>query len=79
MFKSTTDLKKKRNVPPSSTTKSGTKSTSELKNRKTATEGVENKNQRLKNATTQTIHCKQNEGQQSKGYSGEEGFNEYLL
>ena len=63
MFKSTTDLKKKRSSP--SATHSATKSTSELKNRKPA-DVVESKNQRLKNAATQTFQFQQN----TKGYSG---------
>ena len=67
MFKSTTDLKKKRTPPPPATDQSRTNTSSELKQRKPY---EENRNQRLKNATTQTINCQQNISQQNKGYSG---------
>ena len=67
MFKSTTDLKKKRTAPAPATDQSGTNISSELKQRKPF-EG--SRNQRLQNATTQTINCQQNTSQQNKGYSG---------
>ena len=67
MFKSTTDLKKKRTTPAPETAQSGTSTSSELKQRKSF---EESRNLRMKNATTQTIICQQNTSQQNKGYSG---------
>jgi len=66
MFKSTTDLKKKRTTPAPETAQSGTSTSLELKQRNPF---EESRNPRLKNATTQTIICQQNTSQQNKGYS----------